>query len=120
MYSLWAGYTIGTAAGRAVGGLPYHLNAYLLVNSQSLHYICVCCLPRFRAHKKKEQRLSVGIGSASSNKSVEEEKSKYDENSDVISKEMPQEGKLEGSAVGTGTHMKKLDAVRVLKSTNTM
>jgi hypothetical protein len=33
---------------------------------------------------------------------------------------MPQEGKLEGSAVGTGTYMKKLDAVRVLKSTNTM
>lgn len=102
------------------GRIAYHLNAYLLVNSQSLHCISVCWLPRFRAHKKKEQRLSVGIGSASSNKSVEEEKSKYDENSDVISKEIPQEGKLEGSAVGTGTYMKKLDAVRVLKSTNTM
>ncbi|CAI9636486.1 unnamed protein product [Alternaria burnsii] len=95
------GYTIGTAVGGAVGGL-------LIISILTFW---------FRAHKKKKQRLSIGIGSASSNKSVENEKSKDGEN---LSKKVSQEGKLEGSAVGTGTHMKKLDAVRVLKSTNTM
>ncbi|KAL1797545.1 hypothetical protein ACET3X_004151 [Alternaria dauci] len=100
------GYTVGTAVGGAIGGI--------LIISLLIFW--------FRAHKKKKQRLSIGIASASSNKLTENEKEKTKENekNEAIPKRIPQDTSPGDTAVGTGTHVKKLDGVRVLKSTNTL
>ncbi|KAI4960405.1 hypothetical protein J4E86_002027 [Alternaria arbusti] len=99
-----AGYTVGTALGGSVGGL--------LILSLLFFW--------FRAHnnKKKKLRLSVSSRSAQSNK-LEEEKIE-----DVKANGVPQRKPLpknpNASGTGTGTHVRKLDGGRSLKSTNTL
>ncbi|KAH6875615.1 hypothetical protein BKA58DRAFT_125150 [Alternaria rosae] len=96
------GYTVGTAVGGSVGGL--------LIISLLFFW--------FRAHKKKKLRLSISSGSAPSNKLGE--KVTEVTKTDVVPKRKPLSTNPTASGTGTGTHVRKLDGGRTLKSTNTL
>jgi len=63
-------------------------------------------------------RLSVSSGSAQSNK-LEEEKTESVK-ANVVEKRKPLQMNPTASGTGTGTHVRKLDGGRTLKSTNTL
>jgi hypothetical protein len=109
------GYTVGTAVGGSVGGI-------IIISLLLFWYKFNCCIAlshtdlyRFRAHKKKKLRLSVSNGFVPSNKLGEKS-----QESNVNPTRAPPSTSPQASGVGTGTHVRKLDGGRNLKSTNTL